>query len=318
MALVLTVRAQALIAVLAAGTFVAGLATVAQRTDDDAAHRSNAGPSVGPQPSSPSADSPHPTASVTPSPQPTATPSAQPGGLGSGGSDSGSGGSGDSGSDSGGSGSGGGPMPGYKPKDGWPDIHGVVTDSSGKPLAGLYVTVERNQPDSWFRESGTVTDSRGRFRLRCEIDSGADVPWSAVFISAFPASRKVPVGLPDGAWKRIAPDCGRADDPGVHVVLAHGADVAGTLLKPDGSPDIGTRRRIGVDCDGLPHGFIAGWAPQLSFAVDPNTARFRVYGLITDHCSLGVIEPDGTRTQLTDKIALTEGTTVNRDLREKA
>jgi hypothetical protein len=197
-------------------------------------------------------------------------------------------------------------------------MHGVVTDAGGEPLAGLYVTVETNTPDTWDREAGTVTDSRGRFRLRCQIDAEGNVPWTGVFISAFPVSGTVPAGLPDAAWKRIAPECGLADDPDLHVVLARGADVAGRLLKADGTPDIGTHNRIGVRCDGLPHGFIQGWAPQLSFAVDPETARFRVYGLTTDKCDLGVVEPDGTRTKLSDSIAVAGGTTVNHDLREKA
>jgi hypothetical protein len=96
----------------------------------------------------------------------------------------------------------------------------VVTDAGGEPLAGLYVTVEANTPDTWDREAGTVTDSRGRFRLRCQIDAEGNVPWSGVFISAFPVSGKVPAGLPDAAWKRIAPECGLADDPDIHVVLA--------------------------------------------------------------------------------------------------
>ena len=322
-ALVLTVRAQLLIAALAAGTLVVGVSTVAQRSHDSGTqHGADAAPTVGP-PSTGPTESAQPVPSASSAPIPTATASGPTGGVGSGGGTGGSGGGGGAGGGSGGSagsgsGAGGGPMPGYKPKDGWPDVHGVVTNGSGQPLAGIYVTIENNTPDTWSRDVGAVTDSRGRFRVRCHLDANGNVSWRGLFVSDFPVSGDVPQALPDGAWKRITPECGLADDPDINVVLAHGADVEGTLLDAAGDPDVGTRNRIGVRCDGLPHGFINGWAPQLSFAVDPKTAHFRVYGLITDHCELGVIKPDGTRTQLTDSIAVTEGKTVHQDVREKA
>ncbi|MDX6224088.1 MAG: hypothetical protein QOE64_464 [Frankiales bacterium] len=308
----LTVRAQAIVAVLSAGVLAVGVATVVQRSGETSDQGRSATPTSPPVvgESTPPADigaTPTPTATPT---VPTVTPTTEPGGTD--GNDGAAGG----GSGSGSGGSGGGQLPGFKPKDGWPDIHGVVTDANGKPLVGIYITTESNVSDGWVREAGTVTDTHGRFRLRCQTDAQAHVAWRGVFVSVFPVSGAAPAGLPDGAWRRITPECGLADDPDVTVVLPRGADVVGTLLDQNGEPDVGTHNRIGVHCDGLPHGFIQGWAPQVSFAVDPATARFRVYGLDTDHCDLGVIAPDGTRTKLTDSIAVTEGTTVHQDVRE--
>jgi hypothetical protein len=67
----------------------------------------------------------------------------------------------------------------------------------------------------------------------------------------------------------------------------------------------------------MPRGFVNGFVPQVVAAVDARTGRFRLTGLRTDHCAVGVLDrPGRVGRELLVDVAVTAGRTTTRDVHD--
>lgn len=196
------------------------------------------------------------------------------------------------------------------------DVHGVVTDSAGRPLAHVHVGYDVSLPDAPSYQPVAVTDDHGRFAVAC-LTQRTDPTVPALLFSSFDAeSGTVDQQAPDIAWTEAAQGCGPASGPGMTVTTSPGAAVQGTLYQ-HGRPVNRTGVRIGVQCDGMPRGNVATFVVQVATEVDATDGHYRIAGLRSDNCAIGVFDHPGARgREVVQDVTVTEGSTTQLDVHD--
>jgi hypothetical protein len=196
------------------------------------------------------------------------------------------------------------------------DVHGIVVDAAGHRVAGVHVGYDESLPDApGFRPMG-VTDAAGRFAVPCESRSIAPTAPALIFSSYDAATGIVDPRAPNVAWVEIAQQCASSASIGVRVTVSSGAALTGTLYE-HGAPVHAAGWRVGVECDGMPRGNVNAFYAQVSAVVDARTGTFRLAGLRTDRCAVGVFDrPAGAGREIVLQVDVTAGRTTHLDVHD--
>lgn len=206
------------------------------------------------------------------------------------------------------------------------DVHGVVVDEANRRLAGVHVAYDESLPDAPSFRPVAVTDAAGRFSVPCESRSIAPT-LPPLLLSAYDgASGLVDPAAPDVAWVEIAQQCGSTSGPstsdpstsrlGVRLVMSRGAVLQGTLFQ-HGQPANRAGLRVGLACDGMPRGNINAFVAQVAAAVSPSDGRFRLTGMRTDRCAVGVFDqPARGGREVVLQVDVTAGRTTHLDVHD--
>jgi hypothetical protein len=180
----------------------------------------------------------------------------------------------------------------------------------------VHVAYDESLPDAPGFRPLAVTDAAGRFAVPCESRSIAPSTPALLFSSYDGATGVVDPRAPDVAWAEIAQQCGPAGSIGVQVVLTNGAALAGTLYE-HGAPARTAGLRVGVECDGMPRGNVDAFYAQVSAAVSPRDGTFRLAGLRSDQCAVGVFDkPSGRGREIVLQADVTAGRTTHLDVHD--
>jgi hypothetical protein len=196
------------------------------------------------------------------------------------------------------------------------DVHGIVVDASNNRLPGVHVAYDESLPDAPGFRPVAVTDAGGRFAVPCESRNVAPRTPPLLFSTYDGASGLVDPKAPNIAWVEIAQQCGRTGTLGVRVTMTQGATLTGTLYQ-HGDPARTAGLRVGVECDEMPRGNVNAFYAQVSAAVDPHDGTFRVTGLRTDRCAVGVFDrPHGAGREVVLQVDVTAGQTTHLDVHD--
>ena len=196
------------------------------------------------------------------------------------------------------------------------DVHGIVVDESNNRLAGVHVAYDESLPDAPGFRSIAVTDAAGRFSVPCESRNVAPSRPPLLFSSYDGATGLVDPKAPDVAWVEIAQHCESSGSLGVRVTMSVGATLTGTLYQ-HGSPVHTSGVRVGVECDGMPRGNVNAFYAQVSAAVRPQDGTYRIVGLHTDRCAVGVFDgPKGAGREVVLQVDVTAGRTTHLDVHD--
>ena len=171
-------------------------------------------------------------------------------------------------------------------------VRGIVVDTAGHRLAGVHIAYDESLPDAPSFRPVAVSDVAGRFSVPCESRNIAPAIPPLLFSPYDGATGLVDPNAPAGAWLEIAQQCEAAGSLGVQVTMQAGATLTGTLYQH------GTRVhtagiRVGVECDGMPRGNVNAFYAQVAAAVDPHDGTYRITGLRSDRCAVGVFDRPG-------------------------
>lgn len=196
------------------------------------------------------------------------------------------------------------------------DMHGVVVDGSGRRLAGVHVAYDESLPDAPGFRPVAVTDAAGRFAVPCETRSVAPATPPLLLSSYDAATGLVDPAAPDIAWVEIAQECGSPSSPGVRVTASGGAALTGTLYQHS-APATRAGLRVGVECDGMPRGNVDAFRAQVLAAVSTRDGTFRLTGLRSDRCAVGVFDrAGGAGREIVRQVDVTAGRTTRLDVRD--
>ena len=195
------------------------------------------------------------------------------------------------------------------------DVHGVVVDESNNRLAGVHVAYDESLPDAPGFRSITVTDAAGRFSVPCESRNVAPTRPPLLFSPYDGASGLVDPKAPNVAWVEIAQQCGSSSSLGVRVTMSKGATLTGTLYQ-HGSPVHIYGVRVGVECDGMPRGNVNAFYAQVSADVSARDGTYRIAGLRTDRCAVGVFDGPKPGREVVLQVDVTAGATTRLDVHD--
>lgn len=196
------------------------------------------------------------------------------------------------------------------------DVHGIVVDMSGRRLAGVHIAYDESLPDAPGFRPVAVSDAAGRFAVPCETRNLAPATPPLLFSSYDGATGLVDPKAPDVSWVEIAQQCDSASSVGVRVTMTAGATLTGTLYQ-HGKPARTKGIRVGVDCDGMPRGNVNAFDAQVSAAVDPRDGSYRITGLRSDRCAVGVFDrPGAAGREVVLQVDVTAGSTTHLDVHD--
>jgi hypothetical protein len=195
-------------------------------------------------------------------------------------------------------------------------VHGIVVDEAGHRLAGVHVAYDESLPDAPAFRPVAVTDPAGRFSVSCESRNFAPATPPLLFSPYDGATGLVDPNAPEVAWVEIAQQCESSGSLGVRVTMTQGATLAGTLYQ-HGAPAHTAGLRVGVECDGMPRGNVDAFYAQVSAAVSPHDGTFRLTGLHSDRCAVGVFDRAGAAgREVVLQVDVTAGRTTHLDVHD--
>ena len=195
------------------------------------------------------------------------------------------------------------------------DVHGIVVDESSNRLAGVHIAYDESLPDAPGFRSIAVTDAAGRFSVPCESRNVAPTRPPLLFSSYDGATGLVDPHAPDVAWVEIAQHCDVPGSLGVRVTMSKGATLTGTLYQ-HGSPVHIYGVRVGVECDGMPRGNVNAFYAQVSANVSARDGTYRIRGLHTDRCAVGVFDGSKPGREVVLQVDVTAGRTTRLDVHD--
>lgn len=196
------------------------------------------------------------------------------------------------------------------------DVHGIVVDTANNRLAGVHISYDESLPDAPAFRPVAVTDAAGRFSVPCESRSIAPTTPPLLFSSYDGATGLVDPNAPPVGWLEIAQQCGPSSSLGVRVTMSSGATLTGTLYQ-HGAPAHTAGVRVGVECDGMPRGNVDAFYAQVSAAVNPRDGTFRLTGLHSDRCAVGVFDgPKRAGREVVLQVDVTAGRTTHLDVHD--
>lgn len=196
------------------------------------------------------------------------------------------------------------------------DVHGVVVDTAGHRLAGVHVAYDESLPDAPSFRPVAVTDAAGRFAVPCESRNVAPATPPLLLSSYDGATGLVDPDAPDVGWVEIAQQCEASSSLGVQVTMTAGATLTGTLYE-HGARAHTAGLRVGVECDGMPRGNVNAFYAQVSATVSPRDGTYRIAGLHSDRCAVGVFDrPDAAGREVVLQVDVTAGSTTHLDVHD--
>ncbi|MDQ1698140.1 MAG: hypothetical protein QOG34_3 [Frankiaceae bacterium] len=196
------------------------------------------------------------------------------------------------------------------------NVHGIVVDAANNRLAGVHIAYDESLPDAPGFRPVAITDDAGRFAVPCESRDIAPSRPPLLFSSYDGASGLVDPRAPNVAWVEIAQQCQRSGSLGVRVTMTPGAALVGTLYQHD-APAQTAGVRVGVECDDMARGNVDAFYAQVSAAVDPRDGTFRIDGLRSDRCAVGVFDPGkNAGREVVLQVELAEGRTTHYDVHD--